>query len=103
MISKLGTLISYDSETDKDKISKAKKDLEVEGLEAQKTIEQIIKDSNQKFHLQAQQRSKLIEDTFNKMIPAIPEEKKEEIQNHVREAVKKGPSQAEIEDLDDYA
>ncbi len=99
MTSRLGILIAYDSVTDKLKIVKAKTDLETEGKEVQKIIEQIIEDKNQKFQLQVNQRSMEIEETFKKMIPPISEEKKEEIKITVQVAVKKGASYSEIDDI----
>jgi hypothetical protein len=99
MTSRLGTLIAYDSVTDKDRIVKAKKDLEVEGLKVQKTIGQIIVESNKKFHVQVDNRSMQIESTFKKMIPPISEEKKEAIKVTVQVAVKKGASYSAMEDI----
>jgi acetyl-CoA carboxylase alpha subunit len=100
MTSKLGTLISYDSVADRNQIAKTKMEIESEGLKVQKTIEQIIKDNNEKFHQQVQQRSMQIEDTFKKNFPAISEKKKEEIQNHVHEAMEKGESHAKMDEID---
>jgi hypothetical protein len=99
LISRLGILISYDSVTEKATIAKEKKDLEVKGLEMQKTIADIVKANNKKFHQAVNQRAQLIDATFKKMVPEIPTDKKEELKILVKNAVEKGVSNADMDDV----
>jgi hypothetical protein len=99
LISRLGILISYDSVTEKATIAKEKKDLEVKGLEMQKTIADIVKANNRKFHQAVNQRAQLIDATFKKMVPEIPTDKKEELKILVKNAVEKGVSNADMDDV----
>jgi hypothetical protein len=64
----ISLVISYDSVTDKHLIARTKMEIEYEGSKVQKTIEQIIKDNNEKFCQQIQQSSMQIEDMFKKNI-----------------------------------
>ena len=100
LVSRLGIMISYDSVKEKKEIIDEKKNVEAKALEMQKKIENIVKASNMKFHQQVEQRIIAIENEFQKKVPAIPEEKKKEIESFVQEAFEKGKTGAEFDDVD---
>ena len=105
LVSRLGTMISYDSVTEKKKIVQEKNDLELNALKMQKIIETIVKTKNEQFHQQVDQRMRAIENEFKKKIPPISEKKKKEIKSFVHEAAEKGNSGDNFEELnlDDFS
>jgi len=99
LISRLGVLIAYDPATEADMIRMERRELVASGQEIQEAIAEIIQQKNEDFHRQVERRLQSIDTTFQRMIPDIPKEKKEEIKFIAQDAVQKGVSRAPFADV----
>ena len=101
LVSRLGTLITYDSVKDKKKITEEKINLESKAFEIQEVIIKTIKDNNAKFCQQVDERKSAIETAFNERIPKMKDDSKsEKMRQIVHESVEKGNSNVEMDDVD---
>ena len=100
LISRLGVLIAYDPATEANKIKMEKANLMANSELVQDEIARIIQQKNADFHAQVDRRMLSIDATFQRMVPAIPPERKREIQLMAQEAVQRGVAGAPIDDVD---
>jgi hypothetical protein len=105
LVSRLGIMISYDSVTEKQKIANEKLELLSNAQDTSEIIIKIVKEKNERFKHQVDERMMDIEREFKENVQPISEEKKKEIQNFVHEAAERGNSGKDIEEInyDDFS
>jgi hypothetical protein len=100
LVAKLGTLIAYDGDKDKDRIADEKMKLTHDCQEIQEIIADTLRSNNEAFHQKVAQRMEAIGTTFKTLVPSLPPQEEKHVKALVQEAVRKGVSNQPIEEID---